>query len=125
MKINNQKMNDKQKELHMIGKINKVLRGLNAALRCPDIQQFLANVETILTDKPSECKIYYTTKRLIKYKPIESMDCIFGDTGKYISLKLCCSDTIIRPSSTVKTESYTTLIIETKFLEMSEKKIKE
>lgn len=121
-------MNEKQKQLELMGKINKVIKGINAVCKQEDIMRFLYNLNTVISDDPSNSKIDYNGSihyKIIPFRNIEEMD-IYLDISTSISLWV--NSVIIKYTpnvSTVATEKYQSICIESKLFDMSDKEIKE
>lgn len=121
-------MNEKQKQLELMGKINKVIKGINAACKCEDIQVFLYNLNTVISDDPSDSKIDCNGAILYKIKPFKNIEEMHIYLDLFTSISLWVNSVTVNYTpnvSTVTTEKYQSICIECNLFDKSDKEIKE
>ena len=122
-------MNEKQKQLELMGKINKVIKGINTVCKSEDIQHFLYNLNSVITKDPSDSRIFPKGTILYKIVPIkdaEELDKrIFVNTGTNISIFLENTTVTVSSEITITKNKTSSMIIENKLFDMSDKDIKD
>lgn len=75
-RVRNKNVGSGKTEPTLVSKINKVIRAMNVAYRQEDIQLFLANCDTVLSEDPYKSIIDLDAKSLFRFSAISDTDAI-------------------------------------------------